>query len=155
MELLNTYWSAVVPAIADRFGGFIERFAGDGILVLFNIAGDQEDHAVRAASCALFIQREVGRIAAGRDGWPLFRIGINTGRAVLGNVGAEERRTFTVIGDTANTAARFEAMAAPGTVLVGPLTHALLGDAIPATPLGPQPLKGKAEAVEVFQLVDA
>jgi adenylate cyclase len=155
MELLNTYWSAVVPAVVDRFGGFIERFAGDGILVLFNVAGDQADHAVRAARCALFIQREIGRIAAGREGWPLFRIGINSGPAVLGNVGAEERRTFTVIGDTANTAARFEAMAAPGSVLVGPLTRALLGDAVVATSLGPQWLKGKAEPVEVFQLADA
>lgn len=152
MELLNTYWAAVVPAIVDGFGGFVERFAGDGILVIFNTLGDQSDHALAAVRCARFIQREIGRIAAGRDGWPLFRIGINTGAAVVGNVGAEQRRNFTVIGDTANTAARFEALAGPGRILMGPATYAQVCDEVSATPLGPHDLKGKADAVEVFEL---
>lgn len=154
MELLNTYWAAVVPVIVDEYGGFVERFAGDGIVVIFNTLGDQPDHALRAARCALHVQREIGRVAAERDDWPLFRIGVNTGPAVLGNVGAEQRRNFTVIGDTANTAARFEALAEPGRVLVGPATYELVRDQVPVRPRGAHELKGKAEPVEVYELVD-
>lgn len=153
MELLNTYWAAIVPAIVDDYGGFIERFAGDGILVVFNTLGDQPDHALRAARCALFIQRTIGQIAGRRDGWPLFRIGINSGPAVVGNVGAAQRRNFTVIGDTANTAARFEALAGPGRVLIGSTTYDAIRDDVTATALGPHELKGKAEPIEVYELV--
>ncbi len=153
MELLNTYWAAAVPAIVDQYGGFVERFAGDGIVVIFNTLGDQPDHAPRAARCALFIQREIGAIAAHRDGWPLFRIGINTGPAVVGNVGAAQRRNFTVIGDTANTAARFEALARPGRVVIGPATYDQIRDEVAATPLGPHEFKGKAEPIEVYELI--
>jgi adenylate cyclase len=154
MALLNTYWAAVVPAIVDRFGGFVERFAGDGILVIFNTLGDQPDHALRAARCARFIQRETGRIAADHAGWPRFRIGLNTGPAVVGNVGAAQRRNFTVIGDTANTAARFEALATPGRILLGPATNRQLHGEIEVTPLGPRELKGKADPVEIYELTD-
>jgi adenylate cyclase len=152
MELLNTYWAAVVPVIVDRYGGFVERFAGDGIVVIFNTLGDQPDHAVRAARSARFVQREIGRIVADRADWPLFRIGLNTGPAVVGNVGATQRRNFTVIGDTANTAARFEALARPGQIVLGPSTYEQIRTDMAATALGPHELKGKAEPLEVYEL---
>jgi adenylate cyclase len=152
MELLNTYWAAVVPTIVDRYGGFVERFAGDGIVVIFNTLGDQPDHAVRAARSARFVQREIGRIVADRVDWPLFRIGLNTGPAVVGNVGARQRRNFTVIGDTANTAARFEALARPGQILLGPSTYEQIRTEVSVTALGPHELKGKAEPLEVYEL---
>jgi adenylate cyclase len=155
MELLNTYWAAVVPTIVDHYGGFVERFAGDGIVVIFNTLGDQPDHAVRAARSARFVQREIGRIVADRVDWPLFRIGLNTGPAVVGNVGARQRRNFTVIGDTANTAARFEALARPGQILLGPSTYEQIGTEVAATSLGPHELKGKAEPVEIYELAAA
>lgn len=154
MQLLNTYWAAVVPAIVDEYHGVVERFAGDGILVIFNTLGDQPDHALRAARCGLFIQQEVGKIAADHDDWPLFRIGINTGPAVVGNVGAEQRRSFTVIGDTANTAARLEALAEPGRVVVGPGTYQQIRDVVATRPLGPVQLKGKADPVDVYELAN-
>ncbi|WP_052665299.1 adenylate/guanylate cyclase domain-containing protein [Nitriliruptor alkaliphilus] len=154
MELLNTYWAAVVPAIVDEYGGFVERFAGDGILVIFNTLGDQPDHALRACRCAWFIQQATGRIAAAHDDWPRFRIGINTGPAVVGNVGAAQRRNFTVIGDTANTAARFEALARPGRVLIGPATFERVRDDLSVTPLGSHHLKGKADPIDVYEVAD-
>lgn len=152
MELLNTYWAAVVPTIVDGHGGFIERFAGDGILVIFNTLGNQPDHALRAVRAALFVQETITEVASGRPGWPLFRIGINTGPAVVGNVGADQQRSFTVIGDTANTAARFEALATPGKVLVGASTHDQVADNVTSIPLGPVKLKGKAEPQQVWEI---
>jgi class 3 adenylate cyclase len=155
MQLLNTYWAAIVPAIVERYGGFIERFAGDGILVIYNALGDQPDHAMRAAKSAVFIQRETGRIASDRDGWPLFRIGVNTGPVVIGNVGTHQRRSFTVIGDTANTAARLEALARPGQIVIHSSTYDHLPDKASVTPLGRVELKGKAQPVEAYELLDA
>jgi adenylate cyclase len=155
MQLLNTYWAAIVPALVERHGGFIERFAGDGILVVYNALGDQPDHALQAAASAIFIQRETKRIASNRDDWPLFRIGINTGPVVIGNVGADQRRSFTVIGDTANTAARLQALAQPGRIIIHASTCALVRDMVSVSPLGPVKLKGKAQPVEAYELVDA
>jgi class 3 adenylate cyclase len=155
MQLLNTYWAAIVPALVERYGGFIERFAGDGILVVYNALGDQPDHALEAARSAMFIQRETKRIASNHDDWPLFRIGINTGPVVIGNVGADQRRSFTVIGDTANTAARLQAFAQPGRIIIHASTCDRVRDMVSVTPLGPVELKGKAQPVEAYELVDA
>lgn len=155
MQLLNTYWAAIVPGVVESYGGFIERFAGDAILVMYNALGDQPDHALRAARSAVFIQREIGRIAADREDWPLFRVGINTGPVVVGNVGADQQRSFTVIGDTTNTAARLQAMAQPGQIIIHSSTHDHVRHMVTADPLGPVRLKGKAQPVEVYALHDA
>ena len=156
MALLNTYWAAVVPGIVDDFGGVVERFAGDGIVVIFNTLGDQPDHADRAVRAALFVQDAIERVVAARPDWPRFRIGINTGPAMIGNVGADQRRNFTVIGDTANTAARFEALAEPGHVLTGQATRdRLVDDTVTLVPRGTVALKGKAKPQEVYEAVPA
>jgi adenylate cyclase len=152
MTLLNTYWEAVVPRIVDDHGGVVERFAGDGIVVIFNAFGDQPDHARRAARCAIMVQETIEGLSAGHEGWPRFRIGINSGPAVVGNVGAEQRRNLTVIGDTANTAARFEALAPPGGILIGGTTYDGIRDELAAEPRGTVELKGKARPVAIYEL---
>ena len=88
--MLNRYWSAAVPAVT-REDGFIERFAGDAIMVVFNAAGNQPDHARRAVRAGLGLQRAAAGIALD-DAWPRFRVGINSGQAVVGNVGTAEHR---------------------------------------------------------------
>ena len=151
LEMLNAFWAAVVPSI-DAAGGVIEHFAGDGIMAIFNTEGDQPDHAARAARAARAIVAAAGPIAASRRGWPTFRIGINTGPAVLGDVGAAERRSFAVIGDTTNTAARLMTAAEPGQIVVGRSTWEALGADAIGTALGAIAVKGKREPVEVWRL---
>jgi adenylate cyclase len=151
LEMLNAFWAAVVPSI-DAAGGVIEHFAGDGIMAIFNTEGDQPDHAARAARAARAIVAAAGPIAASRTGWPTFRIGINTGPAVLGDVGAAERRSFAVIGDTTNTAARLMTAAEPGQIVVGRSTWEALGADAIGTALGAIAVKGKREPVEVWRL---
>ena len=150
--MLNSYWAAVVPII-DASGGSIEHFAGDGVLVLFNAFVDQTDHPARAAECALAIHRVTDVIAAAEQ-WPRFRIGINTGPVVAGNVGAEGRRSFATIGDTTNLASRLMSAAEPGQIVIGPTTHALLEPMarLDLTPLGSIRLKGKREPVRAWVL---
>lgn len=153
VTMLNAYWAAVVPAIVDDAGGMIDRFAGDAVLAVFNALGDQPDHALRAARAGLGVKDAVAGIAAQHPGWPRFRIGVNTGRAVVGNVGTTQQHSFTAIGDTVNTAARVQALADPGTVLVSAATWDAVRGRVVAEPRGSFDVKGLDDPVEVHQLV--
>jgi class 3 adenylate cyclase len=151
ITMLNAYWAVVVPAI-ERGGGVIEHFAGDGVLASFNTADDQPDHARRASATALAII-EAGRpLAATHLDWPIFRAGVNTGLVIVGNVGAEDRRSFTVIGDTTNLAARLLALGEPGSVVVADATWDRLGPGRDGIALGPNRVKGKREPVMAWVL---
>jgi adenylate cyclase len=153
VSMLNEYWAEAVPAVAEQ-GGLIERFAGDAVLVVFNAGGDQPDHAVRAARAALRLQRASGRVSARRPDWPRFRAGVNTGTALIGNVGSLEQRSFTAIGDTTNLASRLQSSAEPGKVVIAAETKSRLGDAAVVEALEPLELKGKSGTIEAFVLVE-
>jgi adenylate cyclase len=153
VSMLNAYWSAVVPAIVDGEGGVIERFAGDGLLAVFNALGDQSDHALRAARAAVAVQDRTEELRRDRHGWPRFRVALNTGTAVIGSVGSEEQRSFSAIGDTTNVAARLQAIAAPGGVVIGAATREQLGERARVDPLGPVELKGKSRPLEAYRLL--
>ena len=88
--MLNTYFTAAIPPVVKRFGGQIDRLVGDAIMVAFNPAGDQPDHARRAAGAALAIQEATGAVAAAHPDWPRFRVGVNSGRR--GRRHARDRR---------------------------------------------------------------
>ncbi|HKH32245.1 MAG TPA: adenylate/guanylate cyclase domain-containing protein, partial [Gaiellaceae bacterium] len=106
----------------------------------------------RASRAALGLQHASGGIADGRPGWPRFRAGVNTGSALIGNVGSAERRSFTAVGDTTNLAARLQGQAQAGQVVIGAATLAALGDGARVAPLGALELKGKSEPVEAYVL---
>jgi class 3 adenylate cyclase len=150
VDMLNRAFSAAVPVVLAE-GGTIVQFSGDAMMAIFNAPVRQADHAVRAARAALRLQEETEAARAGHD-IPRFRVGLNTGPALVGNVGSAELRSFTAIGDTTNLAARLQTFAQPGTVVLGERTRQLLGDVADVTPLGAPPLKGKAVPVEVYEL---
>jgi len=154
IEMLNTYWAAVVPVI-ERAGGVVDYFAGDGVLAVFNAGGDQPDHAQRAVAAGLAIVDSARSVGSANPGWPMFRVGVNTGQAVVGNVGVEGRRSFTVIGDTTNVAARLLAGAEAGGVVASAATWAAVGDRIEGVPLGSLTLKGKRDPVEAWSVTGA
>jgi class 3 adenylate cyclase len=150
MAMLNAALGAAVPAVLGQ-GGTVVQFAGDALVAIFNAPVRQADHALRAARAALGLQ---GAAAAAQPdpAMPRFRVGLNTGPALVGNVGSAELRSFTAIGDTTNLAARLQTFAAPGMVVIGERTAALLGDGADLRPLGAPHLKGKALPVEVYEL---
>jgi class 3 adenylate cyclase len=152
IEMLNTYWAAVLPVI-DEAQGSVEHFAGDGVLVLFNAVVDQPDHAERGARCGLRIHDVTAPIAE-RESWPRFRIGINTGPAVVGNVGAAGRLSFAAIGDTSNLASRLMSAAQPGGVVVGESTYRVLErvGGFTVRSLGRVTVKGKRAPVGAWSL---
>src|SRR6188472_1755849 len=149
ISMLNEYWPASVPAILAA-GGTIERFAGDAVMVVFNAVGDQPDHAVRALGAARAMLASSDRLAAGHEGWPRFRAGLATGPAVVGHVGTSEQRSFAAIGDTTNLAARLQAHARPGEVVVSGATVTLLPAEHGLVAAGTLAVKGRATPVETF-----
>jgi adenylate cyclase len=153
VDMLNSYWALVVPEVVDRERGLIERFAGDAILAIFNALGDDPDHSVRAARAAVAIREASEGLRRTHPDWPRFRVGVNSGPAVLGNVGAGPQRSFTVIGDTANVAARLQTMAEPGRVVIGGGTLSAAGGRLEVAPLGPHLLKGRTEPTDAFELL--
>jgi class 3 adenylate cyclase len=136
IEMLNSYWAVAVPLLAEREGGLIERFAGDAVLVVFNALGDHPDHALRAARAGLELRDETEKIPV-----------------VVGNVGAGEQRSFSVVGDTPNVAARIQSLAEPGHVLAGPETAAWIRGHVELVSRGERALKGKSKPVELFELI--
>ncbi|MFB9249918.1 adenylate/guanylate cyclase domain-containing protein [Sphaerisporangium melleum] len=151
VEMLNRYHAAAVPAIL-RNGGTIVQFVGDALLALFNAPAAQRDHATHAARAALEMQAAAEEIAAGNPDYPRFRIGINTGLALVGNIGSPELRGFNAMGDAVNVAARLEGLAEPGTVVIGATTREQIGSSAVAHPLGELNLKGKERSVEAYVL---
>jgi adenylate cyclase len=153
LAMLNEYWAETVPVVLGEHGGMIERFAGDAIMVVFNAAVDQPDHPLRAARAGLALQRAAKDLAAREPGRPRFRVGVNTGPAIIGNVGTEEQRSFTAIGDTTNLAARLQAHAEAGQVVIGEATYSAIRDPATVEPLVDLELKGKSVPVSAYILV--
>jgi adenylate cyclase len=150
VDLLNRVWAATVPIITAE-DGLIEGFAGDGVLVLFNAFGDQPDHAQRAARAAIAMRAAVDAIAGGSGNRPRFHIGINSGPAYVGSIGAAGRRAFSAIGDTTNLAARLQGAARSGEIVIGDATWDRL-DAARGQPLDGLALKGKRHPVRAWRL---
>jgi adenylate cyclase len=121
-HMLNAYLRIAIPPIVDRYGGEIDRLIGDAIMATWGTRGDQPDHARRAVEAALALQEETSRLAAENPGWPRFRAAVNSGEAMVGVLGAESGRSYTVIGDTVNLASRLEGEAPVGGVVIGETT---------------------------------
>jgi adenylate cyclase len=150
MELLNRYFGVAVP-IVIRNGGTVIQFVGDAMLAVFDAPTPAPDHEFRAARTALEMQEAIAAVAEDDDA-PRFRIGINTGVALIGNIGSSEMRSFNVVGDAVNVASRLETSAEPGTVVIGESTHRAVADRVVATHLGTLELKGKETGVDAYLL---
>ena len=152
-ELLDAYWSAAAPLLARRFDGEVEKFIGDGIVARFNTRGDQPDHALRAARAALALQRELAPLAERNPDWPQLRVGVNSGEAVVREIGGAGHVAYPAVGDTINTAARLEGLAPPGGVLIGPETYRRLPPGAAVERVGGLRMKGKDGAVDAYLLL--
>jgi adenylate cyclase len=104
VAILNSFFAAVVRTVGAD-GGFVNQFQGDGALCLFGAPDELPDHAARALRAATSLRAEIGGIAARYPGFDA-AIGVSSGRVVAGNVGAEDRHDYTVIGDPVNEASR-------------------------------------------------
>jgi adenylate cyclase len=151
--MLNAYWGIAAPLITRQFGGEVEKFIGDGIAATFNSRGDQPDHAVRAASAALALQRELAALAYEHPEWPRMRIGVNSGEAVVREIGGEGHVAYPLVGDMVNTGARLESLAPLGGVLIGAETFGQLPDGAVVEARTGLRVKGKDDVVDAYVLL--
>jgi len=155
IKILNEYLDLCSRAVFAQ-EGTIDKFIGDGVMSIFGAPIEQEDHPERAIRAALQMQKESGRLAErlqeryGRS--VSFGIGINSGPAVVGNIGSQERLDYTAIGDTVNLAARLESNAKPGQILISRETYERVKERFRVTVLDPIKVKGKEKLVQIYQV---
>jgi adenylate cyclase len=147
----------VLTEVVFRHGGTVDKFIGDSVMAFFGAPDAQPDHAVRALSAAEDMHRFV---EASAPAWKevygfeaRLAVGLNSGEAVVGNLGSETRMQYTVVGDTVNVAALLESLARPGqTLLTLGVTRLVTDDSFTFVSVGAHPLRGKAVPVEVLEL---
>lgn len=156
IQVLNQYLHACADVIF-RHQGTLDKFIGDGVMAIFGAPYPLERHEEHALQAALSLVRRaelLKQTLGAKDIAVQFGIGIQSGEAVVGNIGSEALRLdYTAIGDTVNTAARLESQAKPGQVLVGEETVRRLGSRFNMSEVGPLKLKGKSEPVLVYELL--
>jgi class 3 adenylate cyclase/tetratricopeptide (TPR) repeat protein len=143
-------------AEVHRYGGTAPQFTGDGFMALFGAPLSQEDHVRRGLLTALAIQRviqEADDTVGPESAEVAVRIGVHTGPVVFGPVANNLSMDYTVIGDTANVAARLQQTAEPGTIVVSEAVRLLAQGYTRVEPIGPLILKGKSEPVSAYRLL--
>lgn len=159
-DLLNSYFTEM-SRIALKYGGTIDKFVGDAILIFFGdpaSRGHKQD-AIACVSMALEMRKRMKLL---RQQWrkegiskPLqVRMGINTGYCTVGNFGAETRMDYTIIGREVNLASRLESVAQPGEILISEATYNLVRDVIMCRDRGQINVKGFSKTVPIFEIVD-
>jgi adenylate cyclase len=155
INILNEYLDLCTKAVFT-YEGTLDKFIGDGVMSIFGAPIEQEDHTLRAVKAALEmksgsdglakrLQEQYGRTVS-------FGIGINSGPAVIGNIGSQDRLDYTAIGDTVNLAARLESNAKPGQILISKDTYERVKDDFIITPLESMKVKGKEQPIMVYQV---
>ncbi len=157
--LLNEYLGAMTDVVLEE-GGTVDKYIGDAIVAMFGAPLDQPDHAERAVRAALRCRARLAELRPQwiERGWPEVgaRIGVNSGVAVVGNMGSAQRFDYTMLGDTVNLAARLEgANKAYGTeLMIGEQTAAAVGHRFVLRELDRLRVKGKQQGVAVYEPID-
>jgi adenylate cyclase len=155
--LLNEYLSRMTDIIF-KYEGTLDKYIGDSIMAVFGAPLDMPDHAARSIKTALEMRDRLEEFNAERKEGPLLkiRIGINSGKAVAGEIGSINKKEYTVLGDTVNTASRLESsVAKPMMVVIGDNTYQAVKDQFDCRSLGNALLKGKEKEVAVFEVMGA
>ena len=159
-RVLDEYLTAMTD-IVFRNNGILDKYIGDAVMAIFGNVGsnDPADDAYRVVKTALEMTEQMKEL---RQKWVAegsiamqIRIGIHSGEALVGNFGSPLKMDYTVIGDTVNTAARLEGLNKDfgTTVMISQSTYELIMDKVDVRSLGPAPVKGKSEAIHVYEVL--
>jgi len=154
IDMLHVFLEVVCSAIVAE-GGVVVNYMGDAVMAIFNAPDAQNDHAWRAVRAGLRMQATAltHTTRSGKLLPPLhYGVGINTGPALVGNIGALQHYQYTAVGDSINVASRICSQAQAGEVLIGPNTHAVLAGCIHAQALPPMMLKGKRQVLTIYRV---
>jgi class 3 adenylate cyclase/tetratricopeptide (TPR) repeat protein len=157
-RILDPVLERMMEAV-HRYEGTVNQVMGDGIMALFGAPLAHEDHAVRACYAALRVQDAVKQYADAvrrAEGVTVrIRVGLNSGEVVVRSIGSDLRMDYTAVGQTTHLAARMEQLAAPGSILLTPATLQLAEGYVQVKSLGPMPVKGLGEPIEVYEVLGA
>ncbi len=160
VDLLNSYLGRMADIIKNEYHGMVDKYEGDAIIAIFGAPFSYEDDAKRAVFTAIRMQEELDKIkeewAKEGKNYPIrIGIGINTGYAVVGNVGSEDRMNYTCIGDAVNVAARLEELTrkVKKYILITDSTYEEVKDYIDAVELDPVMLKGKTKPTRIYSVL--
>jgi adenylate cyclase len=152
--VLNTYLDHIIDVIY-RYGGTVNQLLGDGVMCLFGAPVSHGDDAWRAVQAALDMQAQV--IDLEPPGLPHVRlsmgVGITTGEAIVGHIGSERRVDYTAVGSVVNLAARFQAQAGPGQILITRPTYDQVRDLVVVSDVGTQSVRGHLEWVPAYSVL--
>lgn len=156
METLNQAFSRLTKVVADNHGTF-DKYLGDGLMAFYGAPVATDNDALNAVRTAVEMRDTFQALRAEWGEGPRSRldlaVGINSGEAIVGNLGSERMMNYTVIGDAVNVAARLEDLAGPGQILMGQATHALVEDLVVARKFGEFDLQGRSRPVVAYELV--
>ena len=157
-QLLDPVLERLMAAV-HRYEGTVNQIMGDGIMALFGAPIAHEDHAVRACYAALVMQSAIrayaDQVRQTHQVELQIRVGLNSGEVVVRAIGNDLRMDYSAIGQTTHLAARMEQLATPGSILLTTETLRLAEELVQVKPLGPTPVRGLRQPLEVFELVDA
>jgi class 3 adenylate cyclase/tetratricopeptide (TPR) repeat protein/DNA polymerase III delta prime subunit len=155
-QLVDQALTLMAEAV-HRYEGTVNQFLGDGLMALFGAPVAVEEHALRAVQAALAIRETISGFSEQlrrEKGLEIrLRMGLNTGLVVVGRIGDDLRMDYTAIGDTTNLAARIQALAEPGTIIVTAPTHRLVEGYVRSEPLGLLQVKGRSEPVSAYRVI--
>ncbi|HEX2618869.1 MAG TPA: adenylate/guanylate cyclase domain-containing protein, partial [Phototrophicaceae bacterium] len=155
LQILNAHHELIVGVIQDH-GGTIDKFIGDAVMALYNTPLEQSDHVLRAVRTTLAIREALPAFHAQLA--PEFRmkinIGLHTGLAVVGNVGASHLMNFTAVGDTVNVAARLQSHGHDGQIIISESVHEAVSKYVEARRIGPMALKGRTETITAYEIMN-
>src|SRR5215471_5284187 len=152
-ELISAYQKCIAETVR-HFDGFVAKYMGDGALVYFGYPQAHEDDAERAVQAGIALVEAVPKLAAKAGALLLVRVGIATGTVVVGDlIGAGAAQEQAIVGETPNLAARLQALAEPGAVVISDITRRLTARLFEYRDLGTVALKGFAENVPAWQVL--
>ena len=156
METLNQTFSRLTKIVADNRGTF-DKYLGDGLMAFYGAPIASDNDALNAVRTAVEMEQAFQALkeewGEGPQSQLGLAVGINSGEAIVGNLGSERMMNYTVIGDAVNIAARLEDLAGPGQILIGEATHALVEDVVVARKFGEADLRGRSKPVVAYELV--
>ncbi len=156
VQMLNEYFGDMAPIVFE-YQGLLDKYIGDGLMALFGVPYQNEKSATNAVAAAVTMQRQMEKVNKELTNRGLAEIaigiGINTGTVTVGYIGSEERTDYTAIGDAVNLAARLEKEAGRGQIIISYSTLEAIGDGFPVKPKGEVLVKGKREAVKIYEVL--
>jgi len=154
VNLLNAHFE-VFHRVITYYGGHVDKYIGDAVMAVFNHPVNDKDHARHAAEAGLAVSLACRKLGKKRpDGEPVnFRVGLNCGQTIVGNIGAAQRLEYTVIGDAVNMASRMASIGNGGELIMPRKTFELLGDGFYFQSIGIQNIKGVSQDVEIGHVV--